>query len=115
MLTARCALLIVVFGLLASVSCAGRRRADPSATQEVANCPGQAYLEVTNPLSESVDVYAGGNNAGQITGQAFLGTARPGTTRFPIERSLTARLWFVDAQGPVVSEAIRYAYRCEPT
>lgn len=48
MLTARCALGIVVFGLLASVSCAGRRRADPSATQEVANCPGRAYLEVTN-------------------------------------------------------------------
>jgi hypothetical protein len=70
-LTAR--LGIVVFGLMASVSCAGRRRADPSATQELANCPGRAYLEVTNSLSESVDVYAGGNNAGQLRGGPFSG------------------------------------------
>ena len=114
MLTARFALRVVsVSGLLASVACAGRRRADPSAVPQVATCEGRAYLEVTNTLNEPVDVYVGDVYAGQ-TARAFLGTARPGTTRLPVENWLRKVPWFVAGQTPIVSEAIRYVYQCEP-
>ena len=111
MLTARCALGIVVFGLLASVSCAGRRRSDPSATPEVANCPGRAYVEVTNTLSESVQVYVGDPSK-----RTFLGTAGPGTTRLTVENWMGTFTTFADQNGaPVAAKAVRYAFRCETT
>ena len=106
---------VALLGLLASVACRSGRRPESPAIDPLTNCEGRLYLEVTNSLKESIDVYVGDPFTAQTAARTFLGTARPGTTRFPIERWLTARLWFVDAQGPVVSEAIRYAYRCEPT
>lgn len=112
MLTVRSASRIVsVLGLLASVACA-RRRTEPPAVPQ-ANCQGRGYLEVTNTLNESVDVYVGDVYTGQ-NARSFLGTAGPGTTRLPVENWLRRSPWFSVGGRPIVGEAVRYAYRCEP-
>jgi hypothetical protein len=79
----------------------------------IANCAGRGYLEVTNTLTESVDVYVGDVYTRQ-NARTFLGTARPGTTRLPVDNWLQRSAWFSIEGRPIVGEAIRYTYRCEP-
>lgn len=100
-------------GPLASLACAGWRRAEPPAAPPVAACEGRAYLEVTNTLSESVDVSVGdvynAHNA-----RIFLGTAGPGTTRLPVGNWQRTYPAFALPDGmPADRQAVRYAYRCE--
>ncbi len=100
-------------GPLASLACAGSRRAESPAVPHVADCEGRAYLEVTNTLSESIDVYvADVYNAHNA--RIFLGTARPGTTQLPIENWQRTYPAFALPDGmPAGRRAVRYAYRCE--
>jgi hypothetical protein len=108
LLTARSARILRAFGLLVLVACAGRRRAEPPAEPKVANCQGRAYLEVTNTLSESIDVYIGQSP------RTFLGTAGPGTTRLPVENWRGTFPTFADHNGgAIVGRAVQSTYVCE--
>ena len=109
LLTTRSAGVLSAIGLLASVACAGRRRAEPPAEPQAANCPGRAYLEVSNTLSKSLQV-----NIGDLSKATFLGTAGPGTTRLQVENWMGTFPTFGDQNGvPVFGPAVRYAFRCE--
>jgi hypothetical protein len=114
-------LLSITALLLASVACAGRRRAEPVAGPQVANCEGRAYLDVANTLNESINVYVGVSSVdGKDTSEGqnariFLGTAGPGTTRFPVDNWLRTPPRFGAEGRPYVGpKEVRYAYRCEP-
>jgi hypothetical protein len=93
-------LLSITALLLASVACAGRRRAEPPAVPPGANCEGRLYLEVTNTLNESVDVYVGDVYAGENR-RTLLGTVGPGTTRLPVENWLRTYPRFAVEGRPV--------------
>ncbi len=69
----------------------------------------RTYLEVTNTLSESIDVYIG-----DLSKRTFLGTASPGRTRLPVENWRGTYPTFADRNGgAVVGRAVQSTYVCE--
>jgi|KBSSwiStaDraftv2_1062776.scaffolds.fasta_scaffold278460_2 hypothetical protein len=105
---------VALLGLLASVACRSGRRPESPAIDPLTNCEGRLYLEVTNSLKESIDVYVGDPFTAQTAARTFLGTARPGTTRLAIEDWQRTPPSFAASGGmPIDYHAVRYAYRCE--
>jgi hypothetical protein len=103
---------IAALAILAA-ACGGRSRA----RLDVAPCTGQHYLEVSNGLLVPVDVYALVAPQSPYDAPHYVGTARPGTTRFPVSAE-PGRTYAQSTESGVGvrhhATGVRFRSVCEP-